>query len=93
MRRLSMESEKLQEFFGVLTFQFTSPLLEYLMGNAQGSLYIGMIFDVIIFLVLIVSVLLINSLQMISIETKTFDIGVMRMLGLGKGGLTQSLFI
>ena len=42
----------------------------------------GLIFDIIILLFVIISVLLIYSLLMISVETKTFEIGVMRMVGL-----------
>ena len=50
-------------------------------------MFLGLIFDIIILLFVILSVLLIYSLLMISVETKTFEIGVMRMVGLSKGGL------
>ena len=40
----------------------------------------------------IISVLLIYSLLMITIETKTFDTGVMRLLGLSSGGFITLIF-
>ena len=45
-------------------------------------MFIGLIFDVIIILFVIFSILLIYSLLLISVETKTLDIGIMRMVGL-----------
>ena len=53
----------------------------------------GLIFDIIVLLFVIISVLLIYSLLMISIETKTFEIGVMRMVGLSKPGLILMILI
>lgn len=50
-------------------------------------MFLGLVFDIIILLFVIISIFLIYSLLMISIETKTFEIGVMRMVGLDKSGL------
>jgi ABC-type antimicrobial peptide transport system permease subunit len=54
---------------------------------SQGVLFLSLIFDIIILLFVIISILLIYSLLMISIESKAFEIGVMRMVGLSKNGL------
>ena len=59
-------------------------------------MFIGLIFDVLLLIFVIVACLLIYSLLLISVETKTFEIGVMRLVGLTKGGfigmiLTQAL--
>ena len=43
-------------------------------------------FDLLLIIFVIVSVLLIYSLLLISVETKTFEIGVMRLVGLTKAG-------
>ena len=51
------------------------------------NLFIGLIFDIILIILVIVSVLLIYSLLLVSVETKTFEIGVMRLTGLTKKGL------
>ena len=49
-------------------------------------LFIGLIFDVLLLIFIVVACLLIYSLLLISVETKTFEIGVMRLQGLNKGG-------
>ena len=46
-----------------------------------------MIFDIILIILVIVSVLLIYSLLLVSVETKTLEIGIMRQTGLTKKGL------
>ena len=54
---------------------------------------LGTIFDVVIILLIIVSVLLIYSLLMINIEEKTFESGIMRLIGLSKTGYISSIFL
>jgi ABC-type antimicrobial peptide transport system permease subunit len=44
-------------------------------------------------LFIILSVLLIYSLLMISVETKTFEFGVMRMVGLSKSGIINMIIL
>ena len=56
-----------------------------------GILDLGLIFNIVIILFIIVSVLLIYSLLMISIEEKTFDSGIMRLVGLSKNGYIASI--
>jgi len=66
---------------------------------SYAVLFIGLIFNVLLLIFIVVSCLLIYSLLLISVETKTFEIGVMRLIGLTKGGfigmiLTQAtLFV
>jgi len=60
---------------------------------SQAILFLGLIFDIIILLFVILSILLIYSLLMISVETKTFEFGVMRMVGISKGGLVNMILI
>ena len=54
---------------------------------------IGLIFDIMLILFVAISVLLIYSLLMINIETKTFEIGVMRLVGLSKGGFIAMIAV
>ena len=49
-------------------------------------MFVGLIFDILLIIFVVVSILLIYSLLLISVETKTFEIGVMRLVGLTKGG-------
>ena len=52
-----------------------------------------LIFNIIIILFIILSVLLIYSLLMISVESKTFEFGVMRMVGLSKSGIINMIIL
>lgn len=54
---------------------------------------LGLIFDIIIMLFIILSVLLIYSLLMISVESKTFEFGVMRMVGLNQTGIVSMIVV
>jgi len=59
----------------------------------SAILFLGLIFDIIILLFIILSILLVYSLLMISVETKTFEFGVMRMTGLSKSGLVTLIIV
>lgn len=61
-------------------------VLSYLEPYSYAVLFIGLIFDILLIIFIVVSVLLIYSLLLISVETKTFEIGVMRLVGLTKAG-------
>ena len=59
-------------------------------------LFIGLVFNISLIMFVIISVLLIYSLLMITTETKTFDTGIMRLIGLSDSGfvamiLTQAI--
>ena len=54
-------------------------------------LFIGLIFSIVMILFIIISCLLIYSLLMITTETKTFDTGVMRLLGLSSYGFVAMI--
>lgn len=60
---------------------------------SYGILLLGLIFDIILILLIIVSVLLIYSLLMITVEHKTFESGIMRLIGLTKAGYVQSILL
>lgn len=68
-------------------------VLSEMSNLSQGVLFLGLIFDIIILLFVIIAILLIYSLLMISIESKSFEIGVMRMVGLSKGGIIMMIFV
>jgi len=56
----------------------TMELLSY------ATLLLGIVFGIIVILFIVISVLLIYSLLMISVETKTFESGVLRLVGLSQ---------
>ena len=72
-------------------------LLKAMKENDIALLFISLIFSILIIIFIIIAVMLIYSLLLISVETKTFETGVMRMVGLSKLGfvvmiLTQAGF-
>lgn len=63
------------------------------MHSSESSiLFIGLIFDILLIMFVVVAVLLIYSLLMISIETKTHETGIMRLVGLSKRGFVAMIF-
>ena len=54
-------------------------------------LMLGIIFSIVLILFVIISILLIYSLLMITTETKTFDTGVMRLIGLSSSGFVAMI--
>ena len=62
------------------------PVLKQMEGYQLSVMFIGLVFDILLILFVIVAILLIYSLLLISVETKQFDIGVMRTLGLDSYG-------
>ena len=57
-------------------------LLKSMQGYSTSIMLIGLIFDVLLVIFVVISCLLIYSLLLISVETKTFETGVMRLIGL-----------
>ena len=53
----------------------------------MGILIVNLIFNLVKSLLIIISVLIIYSLLMVSVESKNFEIAVIRMVGLQKGGI------
>jgi hypothetical protein len=50
-------------------------------------MFLGIILKLIIFVLFVLSVMLLYNLLLVSIETKTFELGVLRVLGLNKVGV------
>ena len=71
-------------------------LIEQLEIFDLSMMFIGLIFDVLIIIFIVVAILLVFSLLLISVESKAFELGVMRLVGLTKLGfismvLTQAV--
>jgi ABC-type antimicrobial peptide transport system permease subunit len=60
---------------------------------SYAILLLGLIFDIVLILLVIVSILLVYSLLMITVEHKTFESGIMRLIGLSKSGYVASIFM
>lgn len=60
------------------------PLLNWMQTQDIVVVMLGSVFNVVLMLISAISVLLIYSLLMVTVEQKTFDNGVMRMIGVSK---------
>jgi len=78
---------------GFFPVRMQMPVLKQMQVFSNAILILGLIFDIIILLFIILSVLLIYSLLMISVESKTFEFGVMRMVGLSKSGIINMIIL
>lgn len=81
------------EDIGLYPVTNESVLLDAMQTFSYGILFIGLVFNILLIIFVIISVLLIYSLLMITTETKTFDTGVMRLLGLTSKGFVAMVLI
>ncbi|EGC33767.1 hypothetical protein DICPUDRAFT_56279 [Dictyostelium purpureum] len=82
-------SNKILYKIGFNEFSSSLPVMGQLSKNRYVALFLGLILNVIIFILLFLSILLIYSLLMIDVETRTFEMGVMRMIGTTRNGIIQ----
>jgi ABC-type antimicrobial peptide transport system permease subunit len=76
-----------EEFLGYYPIQVTSDILDQISTLEMGILIVNLIFNLVKSLLIIISVLIIYSLLMVSVESKNFEIAVIRMVGLQRGGI------
>ena len=69
------------------------PVLEELKPLRFAKMFLGIILNMIIFILLLLSVVLLYSLLLVSVETKTYEIGIMRMLGMNKIGIITMILV
>ena len=75
-------------FFNVKSFP---DLLDEMELYNYAVMFIGLIFDILLIIFVIVAILLVFSLLMITVETKSFEFGVMRLVGLTKLGFVAMI--
>ena len=71
---------------GFFNVQSNPDLLNALGTYEYAVMFIGLVFDVLLLIFFVVAVLLVFSLLLASVETKAFEFGVMRLVGLTKTG-------
>ena len=69
------------------------PILYQLNQLEIFNLFLGLILHIITFILLFLSILLIYSLLMVSVESKTYEIGILRMIGMSRLGIVELLII
>lgn len=90
---MTQVANEIVDGLGFYPIKIEMPVLGAMQNFGSAILMLGLIFDIIIMLFVILSVLLIYSLLMISVESKTFEFGVMRMVGLNKSGIVSMIVI
>lgn len=91
--KLTRVASSIAEELGVFPFVMTMPVLKELAPLKYASMFLGIILNMIIFILLLLSVVLLYSLLLVSVETKTFEMGILRMLGFNKIGIILMIFI
>ena len=77
---------------GVTGFHIEFPVTYQLEGMQYNGMFIGLMFNIIIFVLIALSTTLIYSLLLLNVDSKKFEFGVLRSLGLSKRGLIQLIF-
>jgi len=92
-RRIIDYGSDLAYLLGFNQLSIDTPVLISMNQLRLFNLFLGLILNVIIFILLFLSVLLIYSLLMVSVETRTFEMGILRMVGMSRPGIIHMLFI
>ena len=85
------ELDQINEALGFFNINSDPLLLQGLATYDFAVMFIGLIFDILLIIFVVVSILLVYSLLLISVETKTFEFGVMRLVGLTKRGFVAMI--
>eukprot|EP00004_Rigifila_ramosa_P017455 TRINITY_DN4254_c0_g1_i3.p1 TRINITY_DN4254_c0_g1~~TRINITY_DN4254_c0_g1_i3.p1 ORF type:complete len:931 (+),score=232.52 TRINITY_DN4254_c0_g1_i3:236-2794(+) len=89
--RISAFGEKLGRVLPVNRVSLNAPLLAALSLSQILSQFLGLLLNMIVIVLVLLSSLLIFSLMILSVETKTFQLAVLRMLGMTKVGVVALL--
>jgi ABC-type antimicrobial peptide transport system permease subunit len=85
-------STEISDFLGFFPIIFKLPILEEMLVLSLAVLFLGLLFTLVIVIFIAISVVLIYSLLLTSVETKSYEIGIFRMVGLNKRGLFLMVF-
>lgn len=69
------------------------PLLTSMRNTRFFSLFLGLIIAMVVGILTMLSTILIYSLLMVSVETRTFELGVLRMIGMRRLDLVQMVLV
>ena len=86
-RQITSYLGELESFLGYYSIQITSGILDRIATLEMGILVVNLIFNLVKSILIVISILIIYSLLMVSVESKNFEIAVIRMVGLEKNGI------
>jgi hypothetical protein len=85
---LAKFSSEILDVLGFYPVRCMMPIMDSLLPLSMGSIFLKIILNLVVVLLAAVSCFLIYSLLMITVETRTFEMGIFRMLGISKSGLS-----
>jgi ABC-type antimicrobial peptide transport system permease subunit len=91
--QVTAETNKLQAAMGFYQPRVFMGLLQEMELLSTATLLLGLVFSIIVILFIVISILLIYSLLMISVETKSFENGVLRLVGLSKANCVHMILV
>ena len=86
-------SSDIADLLGIFPFSMSQPVNSSLSNMSYVSLFLGITLKLIIIIIFLLSTILIYNLLMVTLETRAFDFGVIRILGLRKVGIVQLILI
>jgi len=86
-------ASKVSKEIGIFPYEMNLPVFNSLYPMRFGALFLGVSLKVIIAILFLLSVIVIYNLLQVTVETKTFEFGVIRMLGLSKVGVAELILI
>lgn len=92
-QRVANKTDEIMKDLGMFPLDSQTELLTIMAIFSQAIMFLGLVLDIIILLFIVMSVLLIYSLLLISVESKSFEFGVQRMVGLSKSGIIWIILI
>ena len=90
---ITKQASLISERLGIYPFRMELSVLGELFPLRFSSMFLGVILNMILFILFLLSVILLYSLLLVSVETKTFDMGVVRVLGLNKIGVILMILL
>ena len=84
---------RVYDILGVQLLDMDLPILQGLTHLKFIGMFLGIVLNIIVVVLFILSTVLIYNLLMVTVETKTFEFGTIRLLGLTKIGVAQLIFI
>lgn len=88
-----MRTSDLKNDLGYKQLYSDYPIIRQLYILRFGSMFLGVIMDIIIIVLMVLSIIVLYNLLLVSVEKKTYEMGVIRMLGLKKKNITFIVII
>lgn len=90
-KQFSMFSSDIMYFLGFTQIDIRTPIEGAFYDLRYGAMFFQLIMDVILLVLVILSIMLLYSLLVISVDTRTFEMGILRMIGMKRSDLIKLL--